>query len=94
VIVEAQRAGFGASGRNGGWVSGFFSGPARVYERAGGRAALAALQSRMLRRALVPMNSSAIRGVYALYRHADRVERRSGRSSRLGACVDALSGRG
>jgi glycine/D-amino acid oxidase-like deaminating enzyme len=47
VIVEAQRAGFGASGRNGGWVSGFFSGPARVYERAGGRAALAALQRAM-----------------------------------------------
>jgi glycine/D-amino acid oxidase-like deaminating enzyme len=47
VIVEAQRAGFGASGRNGGWVSGFFSGPARVYERSGGRAALAALQRTM-----------------------------------------------
>jgi glycine/D-amino acid oxidase-like deaminating enzyme len=47
VIVEAQRAGYGASGRNGGWVSGFFSGPARVYERSGGRAALAALQRTM-----------------------------------------------
>ena len=30
--------GFGASGRNGGWVSGFFSGPARAYERRAGRA--------------------------------------------------------
>jgi glycine/D-amino acid oxidase-like deaminating enzyme len=47
VIVEAQRTGFGASGRNGGWVSGFFSGPARVYERSSGRAALAALQRTM-----------------------------------------------
>lgn len=33
VVLERERAGFGASGRNGGWVSGFFSGPARVYER-------------------------------------------------------------
>ncbi|MHB8531972.1 MAG: NAD(P)/FAD-dependent oxidoreductase [Solirubrobacteraceae bacterium] len=42
VVLEAQIAGFGASGRNGGWVSGFFSGPPRLYERArpGGHAAL------------------------------------------------------
>ena len=39
--------GFGASGRNGGWVSGFFSGPARAYERSGGRAGLIALQRAM-----------------------------------------------
>jgi glycine/D-amino acid oxidase-like deaminating enzyme len=32
-ILERELAGYGASGRNGGWVSGFFSGPARVYER-------------------------------------------------------------
>src|SRR3954453_22371900 len=47
VVLEAERAGFGASGRNGGWVSGFFSGPARVYERRGGRAAYVALQREM-----------------------------------------------
>src|SRR5437763_1434285 len=33
VVLEAERAGFGASGRNGGWLSGFFSGSARSYER-------------------------------------------------------------
>jgi glycine/D-amino acid oxidase-like deaminating enzyme len=33
VVLEREHAGFGASGRNGGWVSGFFSGPARVYSR-------------------------------------------------------------
>jgi glycine/D-amino acid oxidase-like deaminating enzyme len=33
VVLEREHAGFGASGRNGGWVSGFFSGPARVYQR-------------------------------------------------------------
>ncbi|HTA36755.1 MAG TPA: FAD-dependent oxidoreductase [Solirubrobacteraceae bacterium] len=47
VIVEAERVGFGASGRNGGWVSGFFAGAPRVYERERGRAALVALQRTM-----------------------------------------------
>src|ERR1700731_2583114 len=42
VVLEAEIAGFGASGRNGGWVSGVFSGPPRLYERRrhGGFAAL------------------------------------------------------
>ncbi len=31
VVLEAEQAGFGASGRNGGWLSGFFSGPPRAY---------------------------------------------------------------
>src|SRR5437764_8583443 len=47
-VLERERAGFGASGRNGGWLSGFFSGPASVYERSGGRAGLVALQRQML----------------------------------------------
>jgi glycine/D-amino acid oxidase-like deaminating enzyme len=47
VVLEAQVAGFGASGRNGGWVSGFFSGPARAYERRGGKAGFLALQRAM-----------------------------------------------
>jgi glycine/D-amino acid oxidase-like deaminating enzyme len=34
-VLEGERVGFGASGRNGGWVSGFFSGPPRVYASAG-----------------------------------------------------------
>ncbi|HEY0517086.1 MAG TPA: FAD-binding oxidoreductase [Solirubrobacteraceae bacterium] len=34
LVLEAEIAGFGASGRNGGWVSGFFSGPPRLYQRA------------------------------------------------------------
>jgi glycine/D-amino acid oxidase-like deaminating enzyme len=37
VILERELAGFGASGRNGGWVSGFFSGAPRVYERSSSR---------------------------------------------------------
>jgi len=47
VVLERERAGFGASGRNGGWVSGFFSGPPRVYERRGGAGSHALLQRAM-----------------------------------------------
>jgi glycine/D-amino acid oxidase-like deaminating enzyme len=46
-ILERDFAGFGASGRNGGWISGFFSGPPRVYERNGGASSYAALQRAM-----------------------------------------------
>src|SRR5438093_11691324 len=47
VVLERHVAGFGASGRNGGWVSGFFSGPPRAYERRAGRAGYRALQRAM-----------------------------------------------
>ena len=40
-----------------------------------------------------PLRWVAIRGIYSLYRQADRAERRSGKPSRLGALLDALSGR-
>src|SRR5216684_8554773 len=36
VVLERELAGYGASGRNGGWVSGFFSGRPHLYERSGG----------------------------------------------------------
>ncbi len=48
VVLEREMAGFGASGRNGGWVSGFFSGPARVYERDHPQGSFAPLQREML----------------------------------------------
>jgi glycine/D-amino acid oxidase-like deaminating enzyme len=44
VVLEAQRAGFGASGRNGGWVTGFLSGSPRRYERGARRPGFLALQ--------------------------------------------------
>jgi glycine/D-amino acid oxidase-like deaminating enzyme len=47
VVLEREIAGFGASGRNGGWVSGFFSGPRRTYEGRGGHQGFAALQRAM-----------------------------------------------
>jgi glycine/D-amino acid oxidase-like deaminating enzyme len=40
-----------------------------------------------------PVRWGAIRSVYSLYRRADRSERRSGRESRLGRVVDAVSSR-
>jgi glycine/D-amino acid oxidase-like deaminating enzyme len=43
VLLEAGFAGFGASGRNGGWVAGFFSGSRRAY----GAVGFAALQRAM-----------------------------------------------
>ncbi len=47
VVLEAQRAGFGASARNGGWVTGFFSGAPRRYERGAARPGFLALQRAM-----------------------------------------------
>jgi glycine/D-amino acid oxidase-like deaminating enzyme len=47
VVLERELAGYGASGRNGGWVSGFFSGAPRRYEARSGREALATLQRAM-----------------------------------------------
>jgi hypothetical protein len=41
-----------------------------------------------------PLRWTGVRGVYALYRQADRSERHSGRPSRLGRLVDVASGRG
>jgi glycine/D-amino acid oxidase-like deaminating enzyme len=47
LVLEAETVGFGASGRNGGWVSGFFSGPARAYDRRSGAGAHLRLQRAM-----------------------------------------------
>lgn len=44
VVCEAEFAGFGASGRNGGWLSGLLPGSREQYAAAGGKAAVRALQ--------------------------------------------------
>ena len=49
VVLEREIAGFGASGRNAGWVSGFFTGPARAYIRSCGRERYIALTREMFR---------------------------------------------
>src|SRR3954452_5294732 len=47
VVLEREHAGFGASGRNGGWVSGFFSGAPRRYAPTGAPHGYGALQREM-----------------------------------------------
>src|SRR3954451_21583646 len=47
VVLEREHAGFGASGRNGGWVSGYFSGAPGRYGPAGGAHGYRALQREM-----------------------------------------------
>jgi glycine/D-amino acid oxidase-like deaminating enzyme len=44
VVVEAAHVGFGASGRNGGWLSGLMPGNRSLLARTGGRAGVIALQ--------------------------------------------------
>lgn len=45
VVIEAEFAGFGASGRNGGWVTAALPGSCSRYARQGGRSAVAALSA-------------------------------------------------
>ncbi|MEU8075737.1 FAD-dependent oxidoreductase [Catellatospora citrea] len=47
-IVEAEQAGFGASGRNGGWCSGLLPTPLPKLEKLHGRAAAVAFQQAMI----------------------------------------------
>lgn len=47
VIVEKEFAGYGASGRNGGWLSGGFSWSREKYEKTSSRKAVVAMQSAM-----------------------------------------------
>ncbi|WP_113446857.1 NAD(P)/FAD-dependent oxidoreductase [Rhizobium cremeum] len=47
VIVEREFAGFGASGRNGGWLSGGFSWSREKYEKTSGRGAVVDMQNAM-----------------------------------------------
>ncbi len=46
-VIEKEVAGFGASGRNGGWCSGFFAGDRDKTARIAGRAGVVALQRAM-----------------------------------------------
>lgn len=48
-VLEREIAGFGASGRNGGWCIGHYSGPPPAVERAGGTGAVAAMEREVRR---------------------------------------------
>jgi len=58
VVLEAERVGFGASGRNGGWVQGEVSGSAKAWRRRGGPGAPLAMERAM--RETLPNISEAI----------------------------------
>ena len=58
VVLEAERVGFGASGRNGGWVQGEVSGSAKAWRRRGGPDAPVAMERAM--RATLPNINEAI----------------------------------
>jgi glycine/D-amino acid oxidase-like deaminating enzyme len=49
VILEAETAGFGASGRNGGWCVGDYGGPLGSVEKAGGQGSVEAMSREMHR---------------------------------------------
>jgi glycine/D-amino acid oxidase-like deaminating enzyme len=49
VVLERETAGFGASGRNGGWCVGDYGGPERVVAKAGGPAAVREMAREMQR---------------------------------------------
>ena len=49
VVLERETAGFGASGRNGGWCVGDYSGPVAAAERAGGPGSVEAMAREMQR---------------------------------------------
>ncbi len=69
VVIEREFAGFGASGRNGGWVSGFFSGPSRVYERRRAAGGFTALQRAMFATVKELADVLATEGIDADLRH-------------------------
>jgi glycine/D-amino acid oxidase-like deaminating enzyme len=46
-VLDTQFPGYGASGRNGGWVTAFFPGPREIYERTSSREAVVAFQRAM-----------------------------------------------
>jgi glycine/D-amino acid oxidase-like deaminating enzyme len=64
-----------------------------ILGRPGGLARLPWVGRRPRRWEPEPLRWGAIRGVYSLYRRADRNERRGRRPSRLGGFADRLSGR-
>ena len=93
-VLEREIAGYGASGRNGGWVSGFFAGAPRRYRQRSGAAALAALQREMF--ATVPEVGGFLRehGVEADYVPGGQLAVAIGRAQAARQREDLLAARG
>lgn len=65
VIVEARFAGYGASGRNGGWLTNSVTGGREQYEKTHGRAAAAAMQRAMTDTVDEVIRVAAVEGIDA-----------------------------
>lgn len=74
LVVEAERVGFGASGRNGGWVGGGIAGSAAVYRRNRGAAAVLAAIEESNRAVDEVGRVAAAEGIDCGYRKAGTIE--------------------
>ncbi len=85
VVLEQAFAGFGASGRNGGWLSGDFAGPRERYLATGTRAGVIEMQRAMIGAVDEVIAVAAAEGVDADIRRTDilTVARTSAQISRL-----------
>lgn len=63
VVIEAQTVGFGASGRNGGWLSGVVDGPRDAWEARCGRARVVDLTRELKRTVDVVAAAAAAEGI-------------------------------
>ncbi|MRH88501.1 FAD-dependent oxidoreductase [Nocardia sp. SYP-A9097] len=86
VILEKEFAGYGASGRNGGWVVGEIAGSAEVYARTHGREAAVRLQRTMFDTVEEIVNVTAAEGIDAdVVKNGQlTVARNSAQQTRLG----------
>ncbi len=71
VILEREFAGFGASGRNGGWLSGEFAGPRERYLATGTRAGVIEMQGAMISAVDQVIAVAAAEGIDADIRRTD-----------------------
>jgi glycine/D-amino acid oxidase-like deaminating enzyme len=71
VVLEQAFAGFGASGRNGGWLSGEFAGPRERYLATGTRAGVIEMQRAMIGAVEEVIAIAAAQGIDADIRRAD-----------------------
>ncbi len=71
VVLEQAFAGFGASGRNGGWLSGEFAGAREGYAKRGGRDGVIALQRAMIGAVDEVIGTAQAEGIDADIRRTD-----------------------
>lgn len=95
-VLEREFAGFGASGRNGGWMSAKSPGQFRRYAKAGGRDAAIAMEHEMFRsvREGVEVAQREGFGEYAVQEGLIHVATSEAQLARLRAQVDELPGHG